>query len=462
MPDEAATPGIRCRCSCRAAGAAPTERRGSTRRAARAGSLGVLAEPGPDGGIACQRRAARQVRSLNDPAPRASPVSALALCSCSLRRLSPLPTLPTAPSMPHAVRVPGHRRHARPRRASAGVGAGRPLAGRRPVRQSRVRSRRRRVDRCARSLLRMSRQDLRADNRNFDEQGAFFDLGRGVGLRFRPAVAIVALRVPAGAAARGERLSRAGTIGGPTPPAVMQSQRLAAGAARRTARPARGHSGLARRRRRESGRAAPTSTSDREVSGSPDAGSAGSSSPGTGSASRSACGRRGRQRQRRALTHWDRARVTCPRSRSRGSADRPRRRRQSGPPSPAERAVGLGGAAYRRVLVTPAFARASPASEAASPQRWYGFGVRGGPGRTWSVGRGVPRRARSVDAARSASVRTQEDVCRNRARASSASGSAGDFDTRRLEVGVTAPQLERAGQPNSYDDRVVALGPAAL
>jgi hypothetical protein len=72
------------------------------------------------------------------------------------------------------------------------------------------------------ALMRMSRQDLRVDNRNFDEQDLFIDFGGGY-FAFPVSAATVSVYAVQPVLRREETAFTRGEIGGPEPPAVITS-----------------------------------------------------------------------------------------------------------------------------------------------------------------------------------------------------------------------------------------------
>ena len=271
-------------------------------------------------------------------------------------------------------------------------------------------------------LLHASRQDLRADNRHFDETTAFFDMAGGWADLGAKGVALALYAYQPLLRSRGERL-RARQCRAPVAPAVVESdasmRELRAGlAASTTLGPARvGIAGEWTRR--------DDAYHYREQSGSPGAEDRTVDFAGNGFGGQ--VGARldrtpdGRASGSRSASR----RATVPEIQVDGIAEarHPHRaRREHGHGHPRGR---LGGQALGAARAQRRPSACSRPGGGRTAQDWDGFGVTSGEATSWSLGGRLPRHARSVDAALRLRTGAPGRRCPSRATACSVWVSAG-------------------------------------
>lgn len=298
-------------------------------------------------------------------------------------------------------------------------------------------------------LQRVSRQDLRAKNRNFAEQSAFFD-GAGARLAFpvgRLGVSLYAhqpvLRLEDNSYTQGE-------AGGPVQPAALTSRASArevrAGLAISFGIPALRLGVAGEWVRRED------SYETTEQSGSPDQGKR------TVDFSGNAVGFQAGARLERggpdagaltvgvAIRHQPALRVE-------GTGKAELLSDTSEVKVSAERAVGWQYGAAARYAVTPTL-RLLLAAGGRTASEWKGFGVTSGASAQWSLGGEFHDPATPWSVRFGVGQEIQAGVPEPRA-GLVALGFGWRLESTLLDLGVVHRSLTRAGQPNSYDDRVV-------
>ena len=304
----------------------------------------------------------------------------------------------------------------------------------------------------------MSRQDLRSDNRSFDEQGAFLDLA-GAGRRFPWAGSrSMPMRSTRFCGSRTTPFSAA-TSAAPTRPPWCRVGAPCASSAPDSA--SRGDSARCAPERRASGRGAPTSTSRESTSGSPDAGDRrveftgdGVGVPGRRCAATSMPGRT-------ELSRWGSEPVTCRRSRSKASSvSRSRSATAWAGSRPSAKPDGR--AASRRA---PRSVRRSPWSAGVGgtdQPRMARLRRAKRAGIPVERRRSIPRRPRSVDTAVRPGPRTAGGRRRIRGTGSSASDSDGASDRRSLDVGALRRASTATDHPDVVRRPLDRLGPHRL
>lgn len=300
------------------------------------------------------------------------------------------------------------------------------------------------------SLQRMSRQDLRAANREFDEQLVFFDAAglwggfEALGVMWSAYAGQPVVRLEDHAFVRG-------TFDSPEPPAIIEGTTSA-----RELRAGLGIStgwGVAR-----VGIAGEwTRRDDRyeqvEQSGSPDA--------GTRIADFSGDGIGGTAGVRLDLGGGGPGSVTAgasarfvPELELEGERTADLVSGQSAAPIVAVRESGWEGGASARVVITPAFSAVAGLS-GRTAQAWEGFGVETGTGFAWSLAGAFHDPEATWHARVGVGQEQQRGVPEPRAGVVGI-GMGWEQPTWTLDVGLLRRSIERAGRPTSFDDRLLA------
>jgi len=305
-------------------------------------------------------------------------------------------------------------------------------------------------------LQRMSRQDLRADNRQFDETGAFIDFGGGwlslpVG---GVALAVYAhqpvLRLEDNAFARGE-------LGGPVQPAIVASngtsREMRAGVAVSQTWGALRFGVAGEFTRRDD------VYEINEQSGSPDQGLRHVDFAGNGFGGQAGL-RFGEDRNASgtftmgigvrflpALTVDGEQRFTLASGDSLAILS-------------AERESGIEAGASMSYRLTEAF-RMLAGAGGRGPREWVGFDTRSGTAYAWSVG-GEFHDARDPWTVRFGLGQEREEDVPETSAGLLGLGIGWSFDSSRLDIGLLHRILHRGDTPTSYDDRVVATVTASF
>ena len=298
-------------------------------------------------------------------------------------------------------------------------------------------------------FLRVKRQDLPADYRNYDESGGLPRCRRAAGSRCPCAgIGVAALRVRARAAPGGRRVHE-------REPDVVPRRHLHEPRAARARRAPASRSrapwrGGALRRGASSGRGATTPTTSTRSRAARSRGSATRTSRATASASRPGRARAGRPR---ASTLGGALRYV-PALELSGEQELPVARGSRGPSRPRAQA-GWEGGLSARLAVTEAF-RVLASLGGRTAQAWDGFGVTAGPRGELERRARLRRRSSSPGRSASAWARSSRTACPSRARACSPGTG---LEARRAAAGrgrCCAARSRARARPTSYDDRVVA------
>lgn len=300
------------------------------------------------------------------------------------------------------------------------------------------------------ALLRMSRQDLRAENRSFSERGAFIDFaGASVSVPFG-AYALAAyahqplLRLE-------DNAFSTGVAGGPVSPAVVLSngsaRELRVGLA-----VSRGHgrwrAGVAGEWQRRS------DVYEREErSGSPDQGFRRVDFKGDGFGGQAGV-TYGEDRPARGAFAAGAAVRYAPAISAEGEQRFELLSGDSLAVVSVERAAGLEGGVSASFRTAATF-RVLAAAGSRAARDWDGFGVTSGTSFQWSVG-GEFHDARDPWTLRFGGGQEFEDDVPERRAAQFGLGLGWQFEGARLDLGLLHRALRRDGRPTSYDDRLLA------
>lgn len=299
-------------------------------------------------------------------------------------------------------------------------------------------------------LQRMSRQDLRADNRQYDEQGAFIDFGGGWLCLPVGGFGIVVyahqpvLRLEDNAFTRGQP-------GGPVQPAVVASN-----ASSREQR-----AGLALSQswgELRVGVAGEFTRRDdvyevKEESGSPDEGLRHLDFSGTGFGAQVGLRFREDRAERGVFAFGVGARFV-PALTLEGEQIFTLLSGDSLAVVSAERESGIEAGASASYRITQGF-RLLAGAGGRGAREWTGFDVRSGAGYQWSVG-GEFHDDRDPWTVRFGLGQEHEDDVPEPDAGILGLGIGWSFDSSRIDFGVLHRTLKREGSPNSFDDRVVA------
>ncbi len=305
-------------------------------------------------------------------------------------------------------------------------------------------------------LQRMSRQDLRADNRQYDEQGAFIDFGGGWLALPAGGFGLVAyasqpvLRLEDNAFTRGE-------LGGPVQPAVVvshsSSRELRAGLAisQSWGELRVGAAGEFTRRN--------DVYEVKEESGSPDAGLRHVDFSGTGFGGQAGL-RFGEDRAEQGVFCFGAGARFVPAITVEGEQSFALLSGDSLAAVSAERESGIEAGASASYRITQGF-RLLAGAGGRGAREWTGFDVRSGAGYQWSVG-GEFHDDRDPWTVRFGIGQEHEDDVPEPDAGIFGLGIGWSFDRSRIDFGVLHRTLKREGSPNSFDDRVVATVTAAF
>ena len=305
-------------------------------------------------------------------------------------------------------------------------------------------------------LQRMSRQDLRSDNRQFDEQGAFIDFGGGWLSLPVGGLGVVAyanqplLRLEDNAFTRG-------ALGGPVQPAVVasngSSRELRAGLAVSTSWGAV-RAGIAGEFTRRDDVYEIT-----EQSGSPDQGLRHVDFAGNGFGGQAGL-RYGEDRAEGGVFTAGVGARFIPALTVDGEQIFTLASGDSLAKVSAERESGIEAGASASYRLTSAF-RLLAGAGGRGAREWTGFDVRSGAAYQWSVG-GEFHDDRDPWTLRFGLGQEHEDDVAEKKAGIFGLGIGWSFDNSRLDIGLLHRTLHREGAPNSYDDRVVATVTASF
>ena len=305
-------------------------------------------------------------------------------------------------------------------------------------------------------LQRLSRQDLRAQNRQFDEQGAFIDFGGGwlsvpvgglglVAYAYQPV-----LRLESNAFARGE-------VGGPVQPAIIASNG--------TSRELRAGLAVSRSWGAVRGGIAGEFTRRDDVyeiseqSGSPDQGLRHVDFSGSGFGGQAGLRYREDRAERGSYTLGIGARFV-PTLTVQGEQRFTLLSLDSLATVSAERESGIEAGASASYRVTAAF-RVLAGVGGRDARDWVGFDVRSGAAYQWSVG-GEFHDDRDPWTLRFGVGKEHEDDVPEKNAGILGLGIGWSFDNSRLDIGLLHRNINRDGAPTSYDDRLVATVTASF